>query len=177
MRSSVILKRMFQRDGVRKEIAVSLLGLEGASSGWRGFISTNPHRKARYHRCQAFQPVAAHTATSLLKIHTPIAFSKLVTHLLHRWVCLASDQRPTRKRLKAEGGSVLLEIYLAIRWKTWLQGRKESDTRKRQESQSCIKLVLILDINKSIIKGLYFVLIHANFYTDEQRNEMVSKSL
>lgn len=177
MRSGVILKRTFQSNGIRKEIAVSPLWLEGASSGWGGFTSTHPNGKAHYHRCQACHLFAGQTVTSLLKIHTPFTFSKFVTPFLLCWVCLASDQRPTCKRLKAEGGSVLLKIYLAIRWKTWLQGRKEWDTRKRQESQSWIKLVLMLDINKSVIKGLYFVLIHANFYTDEQCNEMVSKSL
>lgn len=53
--------------------------------------------------------------------------------------------------------------------------KKELGTRKRWESQSWIKVVLILNINKNVIKGSYTS--HANFYVDENCNEMVSKSL
>lgn len=53
--------------------------------------------------------------------------------------------------------------------------KKELDTRKRWESQSWIKVALIFNINESVIKGLSMS--HANFYVDENCNEMVSKSL
>lgn len=109
---------------------MSLLWLEcialhlGPSSGWGRFTSTTPNGKANYHHCQAFHLFAWQTVTSLLKAYTPSSFYKFVTHFLHYWVWLDSDQRPTCKRLETEGGSVLLEIYLVIRWKTSLQGKK-----------------------------------------------------
>lgn len=148
----------------------------GPPSAWGGFTSTTPNGKANHHHCQAPHLFAWQTGTSLLQAPTPASFRHFVTDFPRYRVWLDSDQRPTCKRLKTEGGSVLLEIYLAIRWKTWLQEKKKAlDTRKRWESQSWIKVVLIFNINESVTKGLYMS--HANFYVDENCNEMVSQSL
>ena len=131
MRSSIIQKMMLQSNGIREETDTCLC------CGWNGspftqvhpvdcgsLTPTTPKGKASYYHCQAFHLFACQTVTSLLKVHTPPSFCKFITHFPHYRVWLDSGQRSTCKRLKIEGGSVLLQIYLVISWKTWLQGKK-----------------------------------------------------
>lgn len=88
------------------------------STQWMERLHFHNSEWESYHHCQTFHLFTCQVVSSLLKAHTPSSFFKFITHFLHYWVWLDSDQRPTCKRLKTEGGSVLLEIHLVIRWKT-----------------------------------------------------------
>lgn len=95
-----------------------------SGSGWRGF----PLPWQELHLC------ACRTVSSPHRAPTPSSLHKFVAHLLCCGVWLDMDQRTTCKTLKTERRSVLLGIYSVIRWKMWLQWKKESDTRKMRKS-------------------------------------------
>lgn len=67
---------------------------------------------------------ACQSVSSPHRAPTPSSLHRFVAHLLCCGVWLDTDQRTTCKRLKTERGSVLLGIYLEIRWKIWLQWKR-----------------------------------------------------